>query len=61
MYTYNIVENDHVIGVAKGRENAFKYIQKQIAYEGIVGGFWRGDRYIVDGKPVYTIERASDE
>ncbi len=61
MYTYNIIENGYKIGVAKGRENAFKYVQKQLGYEGLTGGFWWGDRYIVDGKPVYTIERASDE
>ena len=60
MYTYNILENDHKIGVAKGRENAFKYIQKTAEYNGL-RGYWHDDNYIINGQVTYRIERAENE
>lgn len=59
MFTYDILYYGNKIGIAKGKSNAFKYIQKQIAWDGLFG-YWKGEQYIVDGNVVYTMEK-SDE
>lgn len=56
MYQYDIKENGHVVGSARGQSNAFKFIQKEIDRCGLLG-YWQGLSYIVEGKPLFTIER----
>lgn len=60
MYTYLIKQNDYTIGQSRGKNNAFKFIQKEVNRQGLFG-YWQGDRYIVDGKPYFKIERGGNE
>lgn len=56
MYQYTIKENGFSIGSAIGKHRAFEFIQKEVDRKGLQG-YWKDDNYLIEGKPVYTLER----
>ncbi len=64
VFIYTILKNNRPIGQAIGQKNAFAYIKKAIELDGeddTSFGYWIDEAYIVDGKPLYKIERANNE